>query len=187
MRRSCGSTASFDDPLPPEAKDLDAVLIVLFYHDTVWLDVDRARMNAAVFDALKAGGIYGVIDHAGRPGTGTTEAARSLHRIEERRWSTRSKRRVSCATPPRSSCGMRAIHATGTLRRPRRWSGRGTSDRFVLRFRNPERSGTRCGVEIWLGWAKGRMAQPASNAASPSTAKKSRAWHQGAWRRFYAV
>ena len=36
----------FDDPLPPEARDLDAVLIVLFYHDTVWLEADRARMNA---------------------------------------------------------------------------------------------------------------------------------------------
>ena len=35
----------FDDPLPPEATDLDAVLIVLFYHDTVWLRTDRARMN----------------------------------------------------------------------------------------------------------------------------------------------
>ena len=63
----------FDDPLPPEAKDLDAVLSVLIYHDTVWLETDRARMNAAVFAALKSGGIYGVIDHSARPGAGTSE------------------------------------------------------------------------------------------------------------------
>ena len=72
----------FDDPLPPEAKNLDAVLIVLFYHDTVWMETDRARMNAAVFAALKPGGIYGVIDHSARPGTGATEV-KTLHRIEE--------------------------------------------------------------------------------------------------------
>src|SRR5689334_21668961 len=35
----------FDDPFPPEAHDLDAVLIILFYHDTVWQGVDRAKMN----------------------------------------------------------------------------------------------------------------------------------------------
>src|SRR5581483_10506872 len=46
----------FDDPLPPEAHDLDAVLLILFYHDTVWMGVDRAHMNAAVFRALRPGG-----------------------------------------------------------------------------------------------------------------------------------
>src|SRR5262245_50328275 len=39
----------FDDPLPPEARNLDAVFMILFYHDTVWLRTDRARMNQAVF------------------------------------------------------------------------------------------------------------------------------------------
>lgn len=29
----------FDDPLPPDARNLDAV----FYHDTVWMKVDRAN------------------------------------------------------------------------------------------------------------------------------------------------
>ena len=45
-----------DAPLPPDAKNLDAVVIVLFYHDTVWMGVDRDKMNKAVFDALKHGG-----------------------------------------------------------------------------------------------------------------------------------
>src|SRR5262245_5194193 len=39
----------FDDPLPPEAQNLDAVLMILFYHDTVWMGADRKRMNRAIF------------------------------------------------------------------------------------------------------------------------------------------
>jgi predicted methyltransferase len=57
----------FDDPFPPEVSDLDAVIIVLFYHDTVWLEADRDRMNRAVFSALKPGGAYYVIDHSSWP------------------------------------------------------------------------------------------------------------------------
>ena len=59
----------FDDPLPPEATGLDAVIVVLFYHDTYWLKTDRAAMNRAVLKALKPGGVYGIIDHSGRPAT----------------------------------------------------------------------------------------------------------------------
>src|SRR6185369_2920556 len=72
----------FDDPLPPEARNLDRVVIVLFYHDTVWLGVDRGHMNDAVFRALKPGGLYVVIDHSARAGAGLGDV-RSLHRIEE--------------------------------------------------------------------------------------------------------
>src|SRR5215813_2408811 len=72
----------FDDPFPPDLRDLDAVLIVLLYHDTVWMKVDRARMNRAVFDALAPGGSYGIVDHSAKPGTGLADAE-SLHRIDE--------------------------------------------------------------------------------------------------------
>src|SRR6185436_12217431 len=33
-----------DDPLPPEAKDLDVVVIHLLYHDLYWIGTDRAKM-----------------------------------------------------------------------------------------------------------------------------------------------
>jgi len=126
----------FDDPLPPEAKDLDAVLIVLFYHDTVWLETDRARMNAAVFASLRSGGIYGVIDHSARPGTGTSEA-KSLHRIEE-----------SVLVGEIEKAGFKLDAAAEFMRNPadaRDWNAspsaagdrRGTTDRFVLKFRKP--------------------------------------------------
>ncbi|MBU1326203.1 MAG: lipoprotein [Alphaproteobacteria bacterium] len=62
---------------------LDAVFMVQEYHDfhIPAFGVDVTRMNKAVYDALKPGGYYIVIDHAGRPGTGNTEV-QSLHRIE---------------------------------------------------------------------------------------------------------
>ena len=44
-------------------------MIVLFYHDTVWMGVDRDKMNKAVFDALKHGGQYVVVDHSALEGT----------------------------------------------------------------------------------------------------------------------
>ena len=74
----------FDDPVPPEVSDgqLDLVTLMFNYHDFGFLGVDRARTNAAIFKALKPGGLYVIADHAGRPGTGITESG-TLHRIEE--------------------------------------------------------------------------------------------------------
>lgn len=126
----------FDDPLPPDAHDLDAVIIVLFYHDTVWMKTDRARMNAAVFRALRPGGVYGIVDHSGRVGTGMAET-QTLHRIEE-----------SVVRKEVAAAGFRFVAAADFLRNPedtRDWNDspreagarRGTSDRFVLKFVKP--------------------------------------------------
>jgi predicted methyltransferase len=72
----------FEDPVPADVRNLDLVTFNFIYHDTVHSGVDRARMNRAVFDALKRGGVYVVADHASLPGTGTT-VTKALHRIEE--------------------------------------------------------------------------------------------------------
>src|SRR5436190_13868472 len=71
----------FEDPAPPEvaANSLDLVTLMFNYHDLGYLGVDRARMNRAVFAALKRGGTYVVADHSGRPGTGISEGG-TLHR-----------------------------------------------------------------------------------------------------------
>jgi predicted methyltransferase len=126
----------FDDPLPPEATDLDAVLIVLFYHDTVWLKTDRARMNRAIFAALRPGGTYGVVDHSSKPGAGTSEAE-TLHRIEE----SVVRDEITRAGFVLKAEGSFLRNATDT----RDWNAsprkagelRGTSDRFVLKFEKP--------------------------------------------------
>jgi len=136
MRNVVRADRDFDDPLPPEAHDLDRVVIMLFYHDTVWMDVDRARMNAAVFRALKPGGLYVVIDHAARPGAGFADV-RTLHRIEER-----------VARAEIEEAGFHFARESDFLRNPadpRDWNDspsaagdrRGTSDRFALAFVKP--------------------------------------------------
>jgi predicted methyltransferase len=72
----------FDDPVPPEAKPLDLVTLVLNYHDITYLPVDRDAMNRNIFAALKPGGRYVVVDHSALAGTGIS-AGKTLHRIEE--------------------------------------------------------------------------------------------------------
>jgi predicted methyltransferase len=72
----------FDDPVPADVRDLDLITFNFNYHDTVHLGTDRARMNKALFQALKPGGILIVADHSARPGAGAT-VTKSLHRIEE--------------------------------------------------------------------------------------------------------
>ena len=74
----------FDNPVPPAVADgkLDLVTLMFNYHDFGFLKVDRAQTNAAIFRALKPGGLYVIADHAGRPGTGISESG-TLHRIEQ--------------------------------------------------------------------------------------------------------
>ena len=75
---------NFEDPAPADRKSqgLDLVTLLFNYHDLGFMGVDRARMNRAVFNALKSGASYVIADHAGRPGTGISESG-TLHRIEQ--------------------------------------------------------------------------------------------------------
>jgi predicted methyltransferase len=125
-----------DDPLPPVAKDLDLVVINLVYHDTVWLGVDRDKMNRAIFAALKHGGKYAVIDHSAPAGSGLADV-QTLHRIDE----NTVRREIAGA-------GFNLALAANFLRNPsdsRDWNDspvaagarRGTSDRFALLFVKP--------------------------------------------------
>jgi predicted methyltransferase len=77
-------TQPFEDPVPAALADggLDLVTLMFNYHDFGHLGVDRARANAALYRALRHGGVYVVADHAGRPGTGIAESG-TLHRVEE--------------------------------------------------------------------------------------------------------
>lgn len=72
----------FDDPAPDGAPKLDLVTLVLNYHDITYLPVDRAKMNAHLFAALRPGGHFVVIDHSSRSGKGISEG-KTLHRIDE--------------------------------------------------------------------------------------------------------
>jgi len=126
----------FEAPFQADVAQLDAVTFVLFYHDTVWLGVNRDAMNKAVFAALKPGGVYVIVDHSARPGDGT-KVTDTFHRIEE----GAVKAEVLAA-------GFVLDGEADFLRNPddtRDWNDspraagerRGASDRFVLRFRKP--------------------------------------------------
>lgn len=69
----------FDDVGLPE--DLDAAILIRFYHDFGWQEVDRALFNDMVFAHLKPGGTFGVLDHVAADGQGMTQS-KSLHRVE---------------------------------------------------------------------------------------------------------
>src|SRR6185295_9182593 len=119
----------FESAPPPEAEGkLDLVTLMSNYHDMGHLGVDRARMNAAIFAALKPGGSYVIADHSGRAGTGITESG-TLHRVEE----ALVRREVEAA-------GFR-LAAEGTFLRnpndPEEPDPPQPKDEFVLRFVKP--------------------------------------------------
>lgn len=126
-----------DAPFPPDAKDLDAVIMVLNYHDTVNMkDVDRGKMNKAVLAALKKGGVFGIVDSSAVAGSGTRDTD-TLHRIDEEF----VKKEVTAA-------GFKLVGERDVLRNPddkRDWNSspraagpkRGTMDQFVLKFAKP--------------------------------------------------
>jgi predicted methyltransferase len=72
----------FDDPAPPEIRDLDLVTFLFFYHDTTYMPVNRAQMNRRLYSMLKPGGLLVIADHSARAGDGTS-VGKTLHRIEE--------------------------------------------------------------------------------------------------------
>ena len=72
----------FENPVPDEAPPLDLITIVNNYHDIAYLPVDRAKMNARLYAALKPGGRLVVIDHSAKAGTGVADT-KTLHRIDE--------------------------------------------------------------------------------------------------------
>ena len=72
----------FDDPLPADLRNLDLITFLFFYHDTTYLNVDRAEMDRKLYAALKPGGMLVIADHSARPGDGTS-VGKTLHRIEE--------------------------------------------------------------------------------------------------------
>jgi predicted methyltransferase len=72
--------------LPQSSQPADVVWLHLFYHDlhTALLrtrGATPAGFNRAVYERLKPGGFYVIVDHIAAAGTGTSHAE-SLHRIE---------------------------------------------------------------------------------------------------------
>jgi predicted methyltransferase len=74
--------APIENPAKEGMAPLDLVTINMSYHDVVNAPVDRAAMNKHIYDALKPGGHFVVIDNSARNGSGVS-ATKTLHRIDE--------------------------------------------------------------------------------------------------------
>jgi len=82
MKDAVALTRPYDDPLPPDVRNIDLITFFFYYHDTTYMPVDRAEMNRKLYAALKPGGMLVIADHSAKPGAGTS-VGKSLHRIEE--------------------------------------------------------------------------------------------------------
>jgi predicted methyltransferase len=82
MKNAVADTAPFDDPVPAGVADFDLITFLFYYHDTTYMEVDRAQMNRKLFAALKPGGTLVIADHSALPGQGVS-VGKTLHRIEE--------------------------------------------------------------------------------------------------------
>jgi len=131
MRNVVKLIRNFDDPVPAGVRDLDLATMLFEYHDTPAMGIDRAKMNRAIFNALRPGGHFIVADHAAKAGSGTS-AGKTLHRIDE----AVVRREVEAA-------GFRFVASADFLRNPNdprdATSIRATIpvDAFVLKFVKP--------------------------------------------------
>jgi len=73
---------AYDEPVPADVHDLDLITFYFAYHDTTYMAVDRAKMDKALFAALKPGGFLVIADHSALPEDGAT-VGKKYHRIAE--------------------------------------------------------------------------------------------------------
>ena len=105
------------------------------FHDKFMGPADLGVVNKAIFDALKPGGIYLVLDHAAAPGSGLRDTD-TLHRIDE----AAVKKEVEAA-------GFKLVGESNALRSDKDdhtskifdASVKGKTDQFILKFRKPSK------------------------------------------------
>jgi predicted methyltransferase len=82
MSNAVADFQPFDDPIPSGVSNLDLITFLFYYHDTTYMNVDRAAMDRKMFAALKPRGILVIADHAAAAGADIA-VGKSLHRIDE--------------------------------------------------------------------------------------------------------
>lgn len=123
--------ADAPDLFPVAPGTLDAVLINLNYHDIVGFKANRDKMNASIMAALKPSGVYGIVDHSAKAGSGDRDTT-TLHRIDE-----------NFVIEEVEKAGFKLVARSSALRHPeddRTWfvfAHRGETDRFILKFEKP--------------------------------------------------
>ena len=118
MRNGVALARPYEDPAPSEAGAFDMVTFFFAYHDTIHMGVDRARMNKAIFAALKPGGYLVIADHSALPEDGVN-VSKTLHRIGE-----------SALRAEVEAAGFKLVASGDFLRHPE-------DQRTAVVFRNP--------------------------------------------------
>ena len=128
-----GIISPFDAPAFPEK--LDAIVTIQNFHDLYlkpWPAGEGDRAAAALYAALKPGGVLVVVDHAAVAGSGTT-AADTLHRIDpDAVVAALTKAGFKLEAKDMTTFGNKADPHTASV-----FDGsiRGKTDQFMLRFR----------------------------------------------------
>src|SRR5579864_4673239 len=102
-------------------------------HDKFMGPVDTAVFNKAVYEALKPGGFYVVLDHSAAPGA-AADVTETLHRIES---STVRREVEAVGFKFDSESSILANAADPRSARVFDKSIRGRTDQFILKFRKP--------------------------------------------------
>lgn len=115
---------------------LDLVFTSQNYHDypdKFMGHIDPSVLNQAVFRSLKPGGLFVIVDHRGRPGTGMKETD-TLHRID-----------IAAVKTQVTAAGFKFEGESKLLANPKdpmtadvfNKSIRGNTDQFIVKFRKP--------------------------------------------------
>jgi predicted methyltransferase len=114
----------------------DVFWTTLNYHDLhvpKYANVDMAAFNKHVFDTLKPGGTYFIVDHQAAAGTGAT-AAPTLHRIEK---ATVIQEVTAAGFKLEGESDLLANAGDDHLKPVFDAAIRGRTDQFILKFRRP--------------------------------------------------
>jgi predicted methyltransferase len=120
---------------------VDAVLMSLVYHDTYWQradvdwgPIDRQALLQSLLEALKPGGVVGVVDHHAVAGSDPFESVMAVHRIDRavvlRDFAVAGFELDGESDVLRTATDDHSVSVFDA-------AVAGRTDRFVLRFRKP--------------------------------------------------
>lgn len=118
------------------AEPLDMVWTAQNYHDLhlTRLNLDVAAVNVAIFNALRPGGLYVIVDHSALAGAPVGETADTLHRIDQDVVRREVEQAGFVFEGEENSLRNAADARTVNVFDP---AIRGQTDQFVMRFRKP--------------------------------------------------
>jgi predicted methyltransferase len=131
MKNVVSDVQPFETPIPNGVKNLDLITFFFAYHDVANTQTDRAKMDKAMFNALKKGGTLVIADYAAAPGAPAT-TSKQYHRLDQ----AIEKRELEAA-------GFKYVGDGNFLRQPSDthdfiiFGAKQPIDIYVMKFRKP--------------------------------------------------